>query len=164
MGWTAIELFIPGLTKSALAASIHSAKCRAIEWPMVHGEKVECIALNIKNEATLKLAKDLAELTGESMTAAVTEAVRERLDRIRAQQGTGQLPTCVAKTQYSLTDDPKVLGAPTGWTLRVTDALLSAGAGFVAVVTGNMMLMPGLPKVSPAASIDMDDAGRILNL
>jgi formate--tetrahydrofolate ligase len=71
------------------------------------------------------------------------------------------LPVCIAKTQYSFTDDPKVLGAPTGWTLRVTDASLSAGAGFVVVISGSMMLMPGLPKVSRAVSIDADDTGQI---
>ena len=75
--------------------------------------------------------------------------------------GYGKLPVCIAKTQYSLSDDPKRLGAPKGWTLNVTNASLSSGAGFVVVVSGNMMLMPGLPKVSRAASIDVDDSGHI---
>jgi formate--tetrahydrofolate ligase len=75
--------------------------------------------------------------------------------------GYGKLPVCVAKTQYSFTDDPKVLGAPSGWTLRVTDASLSAGAGFVVVISGNMMLMPGLPRISRAQSINVDDSGEI---
>jgi formate--tetrahydrofolate ligase len=78
--------------------------------------------------------------------------------------GYAKLPICIAKTQYSFTDDPKILGAPTGWTLRVTDASLSAGAGFVVVISGSMMLMPGLPKVSRAASIDVDDSGEILGV
>jgi formate--tetrahydrofolate ligase len=81
-----------------------------------------------------------------------------------ADWGYGKLPICIAKTQYSFTDDPKALGAPTGWTLRVTDASLSAGAGFIVVISGNMMLMPGLPKVSRAASIDVDDAGEIVGV
>jgi formate--tetrahydrofolate ligase len=92
-----------------------------------------------------------------------TEQARAKLGEFK-RWGAGQLPICVAKTQYSLTDDPKMLGEPTGWTLRVNDALLSAGAGFVVVVTGNMMLMPGLPKLSRAASIDVDDSGHILNV
>jgi formate--tetrahydrofolate ligase len=75
--------------------------------------------------------------------------------------GYGEVPVCMAKTQYSFTDDPKLLGAPTGWTLRVNDASLSAGAGFVVVISGNMMLMPGLPKVSRAVSIDVDESGEI---
>ena len=74
------------------------------------------------------------------------------------------MPICVAKTQYSLSDNPKLMGAPTGWTLHVTDASLTAGAGFVVVIAGNMMLMPGLPKVSRATSIDVDDLGKILNI
>jgi formate--tetrahydrofolate ligase len=78
--------------------------------------------------------------------------------------GYGKLPICIAKTQYSFTDDPKVLGAPTGWTLRVTDASLSAGAGFVVVISGNIMLMPGLPKISRTASIDVDDSGEIIGV
>ncbi len=92
----------------------------------------------------------------------MTEA-RAKLDQF-TRWGYGRLPICVAKTQYSLSDDPKLLGAPTGWTLHVKDVSLSAGAGFVVVITGNMMLMPGLPKVSRAASIDVDDAGHILNI
>ena len=78
--------------------------------------------------------------------------------------GYGKLPVCIAKTQYSLSDDPKRLGAPTGWTLNVNNASLSAGAGFVVVISGNMMLMPGLPKVSRASSIDVDDSGAILGV
>ena len=78
--------------------------------------------------------------------------------------GYGKLPVCIAKTQYSLSDDPKRLGAPIGWTLNVNNASLSAGAGFVVVISGNMMLMPGLPKVSRASSIDVDDSGAILGV
>jgi formate--tetrahydrofolate ligase len=76
----------------------------------------------------------------------------------------GKLPVCIAKTQYSFTDNPKLLGAPTGWTLNVTDVSLSAGAGFVVVIAGNMMLMPGLPKVSRAASVDVNDKGEIIGI
>jgi formate--tetrahydrofolate ligase len=75
--------------------------------------------------------------------------------------GYGKLPVCIAKTQYSFTDDPKILGAPSGWTLHVTDASLSGGAGFIVVISGNIMLMPGLPKISRAVSIDVDESGQI---
>jgi formate--tetrahydrofolate ligase len=78
--------------------------------------------------------------------------------------GYAKLPVCIAKTQYSFTDDPQVLGAPTGWTLRVTDASLSAGAGFIVVICGNIMLMPGLPKVSRAESIDVDGSGEVVGV
>jgi formate--tetrahydrofolate ligase len=78
--------------------------------------------------------------------------------------GFGTLPVCIAKTQYSLTDDPKQMGAPTGWTLRVTDVSLSAGAGFLVVISGAMMLMPGLPKVSRAMAMDVDAQGEIIGM
>ena len=78
--------------------------------------------------------------------------------------GCGKFPVCIAKTQYSLSDNPKLLGAPTGWTLNATNASLSAGAGFVVVISGNIMLMPGLPKVSRASSIDVDDSGQIIGI
>ena len=78
-----------------------------------------------------------------------------------AQWGYAKLPVCIAKTQYSFTDDPKISGAPTGWTLHISDAALSAGAKFVVIISGNMVLMPGLPKQSRALNIDTDDAGEI---
>lgn len=81
-----------------------------------------------------------------------------------ADWGYGKLPVCIAKTQYSLSDDPKRLGAPAGWTLNVTNASLSAGAGFVVAISGKMMLMPGLPKVSRASSMDVDDSGKIIGV
>ncbi len=76
----------------------------------------------------------------------------------------GKLPVCIAKTQYSFSDNPKLLGAPTGWTLNVTDASVSAGAGFVVVISGNMMLMPGLPKSSRALTIDVNEKGEIIGV
>jgi formate--tetrahydrofolate ligase len=75
-----------------------------------------------------------------------------------------KLPVCIAKTQYSFSDNPKLLGAPTGWTLNITDASLSAGAGFIVAIAGNMMLMPGLPKVSRAASVDVNTKGEIIGI
>jgi formate--tetrahydrofolate ligase len=89
------------------------------------------------------------------------EMAQEKLRQF-SEWGYGKLAVCIAKTQYSFTDEPKILGAPTGWTLRVTDASLSAGAEFVVVICGNTMLMPGLPKVSRAASIDVDDSGEMV--
>jgi len=75
--------------------------------------------------------------------------------------GFANLPVCIAKTQYSFTDDPKRMGAPTGWTLHLRDASLSAGAGFVVVIAGNMMLMPGLPSSPRALSVNVDADGVI---
>jgi len=93
----------------------------------------------------------------------LSERAKENLARF-TRWGFGQLPICIAKTQYSLSDDPKRLGAPTGWTLHVTDIALSAGAGFLVVVSGAMMLMPGLPKVSRALGIDVDEHGEITGM
>jgi formate--tetrahydrofolate ligase len=93
----------------------------------------------------------------------LTPKAEEKLGRF-TQWGYGQLPICIAKTQYSLTDDPKQLGAPTGWTLHISDVVLSAGAGFLVVISGSMMLMPGLPKASRAMDIDVDAAGEITGM
>ncbi len=92
-----------------------------------------------------------------------SDKARTRLAQF-AEWGYGELPVCIAKTQYSLTDTPKRMGAPTGWTLQVNDATLSAGAGFVVAVSGNMMLMPGLPSHSRAMDIDVDPDGNILGV
>jgi len=78
--------------------------------------------------------------------------------------GYGNLPVCMAKTPASLSDNPKLLNVPKDWTLTVSDARLSAGAGFVVVVAGSMMLMPGLPKVPQAVGMDVDDDGNIIGM
>ena len=78
--------------------------------------------------------------------------------------GYGNLPVCIAKTQYSFSDDPKKLGAPEGFTLTIRQARLSAGAGFVVALAGDIMTMPGLPRVPAAENIDVDDAGNITGL
>jgi formate--tetrahydrofolate ligase len=78
--------------------------------------------------------------------------------------GFGRLPICIAKTQYSLTDDPAKLGRPTGFRITVRDAAISAGAGFIVALTGDIMKMPGLPKVPAAEKIDTDSNGIISGL
>jgi formate--tetrahydrofolate ligase len=93
----------------------------------------------------------------------LTPQAEEKLARF-TKWGYGELPVCIAKTQYSLTDDPKLMGAPTGWTLHISDVVLSAGAGFLVVISGSMMLMPGLPKSSRAMSIDVDATGQITGM
>jgi formate--tetrahydrofolate ligase len=93
----------------------------------------------------------------------LTPHAEEKLARF-VKWGYGDLPVCIAKTQYSLTDDPKQMGAPTGWTLHISDVVLSAGAGFLVVISGSMMLMPGLPKASRALTIDVDANGDIVGM
>ncbi|HWP12089.1 MAG TPA: formate--tetrahydrofolate ligase [Ramlibacter sp.] len=90
-------------------------------------------------------------------------AARKKLATFAA-AGFGYLPVCMAKTQSSLSDNPALRNVPTGWTLTVSDAFLSAGAGYVVVVAGTMLLMPGLPRVSQAARMDVDDDGNIIGL
>ncbi len=88
---------------------------------------------------------------------------KKQLMQIKA-LGFDNLPICVAKTQYSLSDDPTKLCAPEGFTVTVKNVKVSAGAGFVVVLTGDIMTMPGLPKVPAAEKIDIDDDGRIIGL
>jgi formate--tetrahydrofolate ligase len=95
--------------------------------------------------------------------AAFTDAARASLARF-SEGGFGLLPVCIAKTQYSLSDNPKLMGAPKGWTLNVTNASLSAGAGFVVAIAGNMMLMPGLPSEPRALAIDVDEEGKVVGV
>ena len=78
--------------------------------------------------------------------------------------GYGNLPVCIAKTQASLSDNPRAQGVPKGWMLTVTDANLSAGAGFLVISCGEMMLMPGLPKLPAAINMDVDENGKITGL
>ena len=78
--------------------------------------------------------------------------------------GYGNLPVCIAKTQYSFSDDPNLLGAPRGFRMTVREVKVSAGAGFVVALTGDVMTMPGLPKVPAAEAIDVDETGKITGL
>lgn len=92
-----------------------------------------------------------------------TPAAKRQLAELRA-NGFGNLPVCVAKTQYSFTDQDKVLGAPEGFRITVRELKVSAGAHFVVALTGNVLTMPGLPKVPAAENIDVDDNGVISGL
>ena len=92
-----------------------------------------------------------------------TAAAKKTLDELTA-LGYGKLPVCIAKTQYSFSDNAKLTGAPEGHTLNVREVRLSAGAGFVVVVCGSIMTMPGLPKHPAAMDIDVDVHGKITGL
>ena len=92
-----------------------------------------------------------------------TPTARKQLKKL-TDLGYGKLPICVAKTQYSFTDDPKKLGAPKGFRITVRNLRVSAGAGFIVALTGDIMTMPGLPKVPAAEKIDVTEDGRIVGL
>ena len=92
-----------------------------------------------------------------------TPAAKKQLDKLE-KMGCGNMPVCVAKTQYSFSDDPTLLGAPEGFTVTVRNLKVSAGAGFVVALTGDIMTMPGLPKVPAAEKIDVDENGKSTGL
>lgn len=93
----------------------------------------------------------------------LTDNAKEQLARINS-LGFGNLPVCMAKTQYSFSDDPKKLGAPRDFKITVRNLKVSSGAGFIVALTGDIMTMPGLPKVPAAENIDVDENGKIVGL
>lgn len=116
------------------------------------------------DEAGLKekiaaVAKEIYGADGVSFAPAASKALKKIED-----MGFGGLPVCMAKTQYSLSDDQTKLGRPSGFLINVRDAYVSAGAGFVVVLTGAIMTMPGLPKVPAANNIDVNNEGVITGL
>lgn len=94
---------------------------------------------------------------------AFTQVAEKQILKIEG-MGYGNLPVCMAKTQYSFSDDPLKLGAPTGFTVTVRNVKVSAGAGFIVALTGDIMTMPGLPKRPAAENIDVDENGKIIGL
>ena len=109
-----------------------------------------------------KLNQIVQKIYGGSR-AVLTAAAQKQAAQLEA-MGYGNAPICVAKTQYSLTDDPNVLGAPKGFEVTVRNLKISAGAGFVVALTGEIMTMPGLPKAPAAQRIDVDENGKISGL
>lgn len=105
------------------------------------------------------IAKNIYRADGVVYTDAAEKAIKE-IENL----GFDRVPVCVAKTQYSLSDDPAKLGKPENFRITVSDVRLSSGAGFVVVYTGNIMTMPGLPKVPAANNIDVDENGVITGL
>lgn len=105
------------------------------------------------------IAREIYGADGVSFTKEALQAI-EKYEGL----GYGELPVCMAKTQYSFSDDPAKLGRPQGFTVNVREVKLSAGAGFVVALAGNIMTMPGLPKKPAAYEIDIDEDGRITGL
>lgn len=132
--------------------------CKTIEEKPSNYHPLYDTALSIP-EKLETIAKEIYRADGVTFTA----QAKKNLADIEA-LGKGDLPVCVAKTQYSLSDNPALLGAPRGFTLTVRELRLSAGAGFVVALTGDIMTMPGLPKVPAAYNIDVDSDGNISGL
>jgi formate--tetrahydrofolate ligase len=108
-----------------------------------------------------KIAAIATRVYGAAEISASTK-VREQIDEM--DRAFKDFPVCIAKTQMSFSTDPTVRGAPTGHTVEISEVRVAAGAGFVVAIAGNMMTMPGLPKVPSAERIDVDDDGRIIGL
>lgn len=109
-----------------------------------------------------KIQKIAKEIYG-AKDVAYQSAASKQIAKLE-EMGFGNFPVCMAKTQYSLSDDPALLGRPDGFTLNVREVYVSAGAGFIVVLTGSVMTMPGLPKQPAAYQIDVDDNGKITGL
>jgi formate--tetrahydrofolate ligase len=109
-----------------------------------------------------KITKIATEIYGAKDVVFASSAMKqiERLERF----GFDKLPICMAKNQYSLSDDPTLLGRPEGFTLNIREVYVSAGAGFIVALTGAIMTMPGLPKNPAAYNIDVTNEGMITGL
>ena len=94
-----------------------------------------------------------------AFTPAATKTLKQLTD-----EGCGHMPVCIAKTQYSFSDDKTKLGAPEDFTVTVREVKVSAGAGFIVALTGDVLTMPGLPKSPAAERIDVDSTGKISGL
>ncbi len=114
--------------------------------------------LSIKEKINT-ISKEIYGASGVTYDASVETAIK-KLEAL----GYGNLPICMAKNQYSLSDDASKLGRPTDFLINIREIYVSAGAGFIVAITGTVMTMPGLPKVPAAESIDVDDTGRIIGL
>lgn len=129
-----------------------------IETKEAHFKPIYDEKLSIKEKLNV-LAKEIYRAGDVVFTSNAEKAISE-IEKL----GKDKLPICVAKTQYSLSDDPQKLGSPKGFTLTVRDVRLSAGAGFIVALTGDIMTMPGLPKQPAAYKIDVDDDGNVSGL
>ena len=131
---------------------------KTIETKEAHFKPIYDEKLSIKEKLNV-LAKEIYRAGDVVFTSNAEKAISE-IEKL----GKDKLPICVAKTQYSLSDDPQKLGSPKGFTLTVRDVRLSAGAGFIVALTGDIMTMPGLPKQPAAYKIDVDDDGNVAGL
>ncbi len=131
---------------------------KTIETKEAHFKPIYDEKLSIKEKLNV-LAKEIYRAGDVVFTSNAEKAISE-IENL----GKDKLPICVAKTQYSLSDDPQKLGSPKGFTLTVRDVRLSAGAGFIVALTGDIMTMPGLPKQPAAYKIDVDDDGNVSGL
>jgi formate--tetrahydrofolate ligase len=110
-------------------------------------------------EKIRKIAVEIYGAKGVAYSAQASQGIKQA-----GELGLSNLPVCMAKTQYSLSDNPKLLARPENFEITVREVRISAGAGFIVAITGDIMTMPGLPRVPAAESIDVDSSGRISGL
>lgn len=139
--------------KDLASKVISTIENKSSEFKPIYDEK-----LSIKEKLDI-IAEEIYRADGVVYTAEAEKALKE-IEKL----GYGNIPVCVAKTQYSLSDDPSKLGKPEGFKITVRDLKLSSGAGFVVALTGNILTMPGLPKCPAALNIDCDNSGSITGL
>lgn len=139
--------------KDLASKVISTIENKSSDFKPIYDEK-----LSIKEKLDI-IAEEIYRADGVVYTAEAEKALKE-IEKL----GYGNIPVCVAKTQYSLSDDPSKLGKPEGFKITVRDLKLSSGAGFVVALTGNILTMPGLPKCPAALNIDCDNSGSITGL
>ena len=115
--------------------------------------------LFLKDAPVMEKVEAIATRMYKAESVIVEANAKKQLDKITS-WGYGNLPVCMAKTQYSFSHDASKLGAPSGFTLPIREFRLNSGAGFIVAILGNMMTMPGLPKRPAAIDMDMDDDGH----
>lgn len=139
--------------KDLASKVISTIENKSSDFKPIYDEK-----LSIKEKLDI-IAEEIYRADGVVYTAEAEKALKE-IEKL----GYGNIPVCVAKTQYSLSDDPSKLGKPEGFKITVRDLKISSGAGFVVALTGNILTMPGLPKCPAALNIDCDNSGSITGL
>ena len=137
----------------ALAEKVVAATEKASDFRFIYPDDMST------KDKILAVAKNIYGADGVVYTTQALKALAD-IEKLNV----SDLPICVAKTQYSLSDDPALLGKPENFSITVRDVRLSNGAGFIVVYTGDIMTMPGLPKVPAAEKIDVDSTGRITGL
>ena len=150
------EIFAKGGEGGTLLAS------KALDILGQNKEKKPVYSYELTDSVEEKITKVATKVYGAAKVDILPEA-QEKINGF-VEKGYGNLPICIAKTQYSLSDDPKKLGNPEGFTLTVRDCYISAGAGYLVILTGTIVTMPGLPKHPAAMDIDIDSNGVITGL
>ncbi|QEK13086.1 formate--tetrahydrofolate ligase [Crassaminicella thermophila] len=167
-----IQLLIKKCEEAGVEVALNEVWAKGGEGGIEMAQKL--ISLVEREESNYKPLYDMEESIPEKVNKIVTEiyggkgvvftaAAKKQIKKLE-ELGLDKLPICMAKTQYSLSDNPKLLGAPKDFEITVREVKVSAGAGFIVCLTGDVMTMPGLPKVPSANRMDIDERGQIIGL